>query len=62
MESKKRYQAGTGRLSGRLFLAWALGAVGLVFVAILLSLAAMDFRTLDMTLTTYVEKQEFDFI
>ncbi len=22
----------------------------------------MDFRTLDMTLTAYVEKQEFDFI
>lgn len=40
----------------------ALGAVGFVFVALLLSLAAMDFRTLDMTPSAYVEKQGFDFI
>jgi len=40
----------------------ALAGVCLVFVALLLTMAAMDFRTLDKTLVEYMEKRGFDFI
>ena len=40
----------------------ALAGVCLVFVALLLSMAAMDFRTLDKTLVEYTEKRGIDFI
>ena len=54
MESKKRYQAGTRKLSAGFFQPLALGVVGLVFVLLLLSLATMYFRTLDKTLIAYL--------
>ena len=40
----------------------ALAGVCLVFVALLLSMAAMDFRTLDKSLVEYTEKRGVDFI
>jgi signal transduction histidine kinase len=40
----------------------ALASVCLIFVALLFTMAAMDFRTLDKTLAGYMEKQGFDFI
>ena len=40
----------------------ALAGVCFVFVALLLTLAAMDFRALDKTFAAYVEKQGSDFI
>ncbi len=40
----------------------ALAGVCLVFVVLLLSMAAMDFRTLDKTLVEYTEKRGVDFI
>ena len=40
----------------------ALAGVCFVFVALLLTMAAMDFRTLDKTLVEYMEKRGFDFI
>jgi len=40
----------------------ALAGVCFIFVALLLTMAAMDFRTLDKTLVEYMEKRGFDFI
>ncbi|MCG6878755.1 MAG: ATP-binding protein [Deltaproteobacteria bacterium] len=61
---KKEYDSiGSPRPSRGPFLQpLALAGVCFVFVVLLLTLAAMDFRALDKTLVAYVEKQGFDFI
>ncbi len=63
METKRAPSSnGKGPLAGPFFQPLALAGVFLVFVALLLSMAAMDFRTLDKTLAGHMEKQGFDFI
>jgi len=60
---KKERPTGKQRRSGGPFLQpLALAGVCLVFVALLLTMAAMDFRTLDKTLAAYMEKRGVDFI
>ena len=51
-----------GRSRGPFLQPLALAGVCFVFVALLLTMAAMDFRTLDKTLVEYMEKRGFDFI
>jgi signal transduction histidine kinase len=50
------------RSGGRFLQPLALAGVCFVFVALLLTMAAMDFRTLDKTLVEYMEKRGVDFI
>jgi len=63
MKKEKYESIGSPRPSRGPFLQpLALAGVCFVFVILLLTLAAMDFRALDKTLVAYVEKQGFDFI
>jgi signal transduction histidine kinase len=50
------------RLRGRFLQPLALAVVCFVFVALLFTMAAVDFRTLDKTLSEYMEKRGVDFI
>jgi len=50
------------RLAGPFLQPLALAGVCFVFIALLFGMAAIDFRTLDKTLTGYAEKQGVDFI
>ena len=63
MRKERELSTKKQRRSGGPFLQpLALAGVCLVFVALLLTMAAMDFRTLDKTLVAYMEKRGFDFI
>ena len=63
MREERELSPNKQRRSGGPFLQpLALAGVCLVFVALLLTMAAMDFRTLDKTLVAYMEKRGFDFI
>ena len=63
MKNEKDYPKGKRPLSGGPFLQpLALAVVCLVFVVLLLTMAVIDFRTLDKTLGEYIEKQGVDFI
>lgn len=63
MKEEREFSTKKQRRSGAPFLQpLALAGVCLVFVALLLTMAAMDFRTLDKTLVEYMEKRGVDFI
>ena len=63
MREERELSPNKQRRSGGPFLQpLALAGVCLVFVALLLTMAAMDFRTLDKTLVAYMEKRGLDFI
>ena len=63
MKKERERSTEEPKISGGPFLQpLALAGVCLVFVALLLTMAAMDFRTLDKTLVAYMEKRGFDFI
>ena len=63
MKTESQRSTEKPEISGGAFLQpLALAGVCLVFVALLLTMAAMDFRTLDKTLMEYAEKRGADFI
>jgi len=63
MKKERELSTEKQRRSGGTFLQpLALAGVCLVFVTLLLAMAAMDFRTLDKTLVEYMEKRGFDFV
>ncbi|MCF8127002.1 MAG: ATP-binding protein [Deltaproteobacteria bacterium] len=63
MKNKKDFPSKMqGCLAGPFLQPLALAGVCFVFIALLFGMAAIDFRTLDKTLTGYAEKQGVDFI
>jgi signal transduction histidine kinase len=61
-EERERSTEKQRRSGGPFLQPLALAGVCLVFVALLLTMATMDFRTLDKTLVAYMERRGVDFI